>query len=73
MKTKLGISAGLLGAAVFFLALVGGWIPTILVAGYILLFEANDWLKNCAVKAVAVITSLRSYPQSLVLFRTSSH
>lgn len=29
MKTKLGISAGLLGAAVFFLALVGGWIPTI--------------------------------------------
>ena len=56
MKTKLGISAGLLGAAVFFLALVGGWIPTILVAGYILLFEANDWLKNCAVKAVAVIT-----------------
>ncbi len=55
MKTKLGVSAALLGAAVCFLALVGGWIPTILVAGYILLFEANDWLKHIAIKAVAVI------------------
>jgi len=55
MKTKLGISVALLGTAVYFLALVSSWVPTVLVAGYILLFETNEWLKTSAIKAVAVI------------------
>ena len=54
MKTRLGISVSLLAATVYFLALVGGWIPTMLIAGYILLFETNDFLKFSAIKAMVV-------------------
>lgn len=54
MKTKLGISVGLMGAAVYFFGLVGGYTPLLLLAGYMVLFEENRWLKVSAVKAVAV-------------------
>ena len=52
-KTRLGISAGLLGAALYFVGLLG-IIPVVLLAGYVLLFEDNEWLKRTAVKAVAI-------------------
>ena len=52
-KTRLGISIGLLGAAVYFMGVLG-IIPLVLVAGYILLFEQNEWLKGCAVKAAVI-------------------
>ena len=54
MKTKLGISVALLGSAVYFLALFGGWLPVIIVAGYILLIESNEWLRKSAIKAVGI-------------------
>ena len=57
MKTKLGISVGLLGALLYFAALFGGYIPVILLAGYVLLAEENEWLKKTAVKAVVVLVS----------------
>ena len=41
-KTRLGISVGLLGAGVCFLGLVGGYLVTAILAGYILLFEENE-------------------------------
>lgn len=53
-KTKLGISVGLLGAAVYligFLAIV----PFMLLAAYILFFEENEWLRKSAVKAVTIV------------------
>ena len=53
-KTKLGISVGLLGAALYFMGLLG-IIPLVIIAGYVLLFEENEWLKKTAVKAVAVV------------------
>jgi hypothetical protein len=53
-KTKLGITVGLLGAAIFFLGLIN-LIALIIVAGYVLLFETNEWLKRSAVKAVAIV------------------
>ena len=53
MKTKIGISIGLLGSAVYFVGLVGGWIPLILIAGYVLLSEAYEWLRMSAIKAIA--------------------
>lgn len=56
-KTKLGISVGLLGAAVFFSGLFGGLWVAVLLGGYILLFEENEWLKRSAVKAVALMLS----------------
>ena len=54
-KTRLGITVGLMGALTYFIALFGGYLAMIIVAGYILLFESNEWLKKAAVKA-AVIT-----------------
>lgn len=58
MKTKLGISVGLLGAALYFSVLFGGYIPVILLAGYVLLFEGNEWLRRAAVKAVVLSMSI---------------
>lgn len=58
MKTKLGISVGLFGAAIYFTALLGGYTPVILLSGYVLLCEENEWLKKTAVKAVALLISI---------------
>ncbi len=53
-KTKLGITIGMLSALVYFMALIGGYIPLFLLVGYILLFEQNDWLRRVCYKAVAL-------------------
>lgn len=53
-KTKLGISVGLLGAALYFATFFGGYLVAIILAGYILLVEDNVWLRKNAVKAVAL-------------------
>jgi len=58
MKAKLGISIGLLGAAVYFLALFDGFLALTLLAGYILLFEENEWLKKAAVKAFVILVGV---------------
>lgn len=55
MKSKLGISVGLLGAAIYFAALFGGYTAVIILAGYVLLCEENEWLKKSAVKAVTLL------------------
>lgn len=54
-KTKLGISAALLGAAVCFSGLFSGYLLVFLLTAYILLMEENVWLKKTAVKTVAVL------------------
>lgn len=54
-KTRLGISVGLLGAAIYFLGLFSGYMVAVLLTGYVLLFEENEWLKKGAVKAVALM------------------
>lgn len=54
MKTKLGISVGLLSAAIYLSGLFSGYTVLTLLAGYVLLFEENEWLKKTAVKAFAV-------------------
>lgn len=54
-QTKLGISVGLLGAAIYFMCLFSGYWVAVLLAGYILLFETNEWLKKAAVKAVSLL------------------
>jgi len=53
-KTKIGISIGLLGAALYFIAIIN-IVPLVVIAGYVLLFEENAWLKRVAVKAVCVV------------------
>lgn len=54
-KTKLGISVGIAAAAIYFIAYFGGYIPAVLMAGYVLIAEENQWLKRSAVKAVATL------------------
>lgn len=54
-KTRLGITVGLLGAAIYFMGLYGGYLITALLAAYVLLFEENQWLKRTAVRAVALM------------------
>ena len=54
-KTKLGISQGMLGAAVYFTAALLGYISLFIVGGYILLVEKTEWLKKCVVKAVVLM------------------
>ena len=54
-KTRLGVAVGLLGAAVYLTGLFGGYLAAIVLAGYVLLFEENEWLKKTAVKSVALL------------------
>lgn len=56
-KTKLGITVGFLGAAIYFTSLFSGYLVPVILAGYVLLFEENEWLKKNAVKAVALLVS----------------
>jgi hypothetical protein len=54
MKTKLGISAGIIGAAVCFLGLFDGYVAMLVIALYVLMIEENPWLRRTVVKAVAI-------------------
>lgn len=53
-KTKLGISVGLLGAAIYFTSLFSGYLVPVILTAYVLLYEENDWLRKNAVKAVSL-------------------
>lgn len=54
MKTKLGITAGLIGAATYLAGMFAGYVGLLLIAGYVLLCEENAWLRKNAVRALAV-------------------
>lgn len=54
MKTKLGVSVGLFGAATYFMGLFSGYVVLAIMVGYVLLCESNEWLRRSAVKAFAV-------------------
>ena len=56
-KTKLGVSIGLVGAATYFFGMFSGYLALILLAGYILIAEENEWLRRNAVKAVVLSVS----------------
>ena len=54
-KTRLGISVGLFGAALFFTCFFGGYVAAFLLAGYVLLFEENAWLRKAVVRGIALM------------------
>ena len=70
-KTKLGISVGLFGAAMYFMGLIT-ILPLVIMAGYVLLFEDNAWLKRTAVKALAIVMFF-SVLSTLLGLLSSSH
>ncbi len=67
-KSKLGLSVPLMAAIVYLIALFGGYIPVLLVLGYVLLCEENAWLKKTSLKAlfILLIFSGLSYVLGLV-------
>lgn len=54
-KTRLGVGVGLVAAAMYFIGLFGGYLAAIVLAGYVLLFEEDEWLKKTVVKVVALM------------------
>ncbi len=69
-KTRIGISVGMMGAAAYFLALLGdvwGYLLPILVAIYVLKFEENEWLRRTVVKVVVIIASFTVLVATLTL------
>ena len=54
MKTKLGISVTMLAAATYLLGLFNGNLALLLVAGYVLICETDEWLKKSVVKALVI-------------------
>ena len=54
-KTRLGITAGAVGAAAYLAGFFGGYIIVILISGYVLIFEENAWLRRCVVKAAVIL------------------
>lgn len=59
-KTRLGVGVGLLGAAIYFMGLFSGYMVAVLLAGYVLLLEDNEWLKKSAVKTVSLMVLFSS-------------
>lgn len=55
-KTKLGITVGALGAITYLAGFFSGYLVAIILAGYVLLFEENAWLKRSVVKAIVLMT-----------------
>ena len=40
-KARLGVSVGLLGSAMYLISLFSGFLPAVVLAGYVLLCEQN--------------------------------
>ena len=55
MKTKLGISAGMMGAILYFTALLGGYVPLFIAAGYVLIKEENTFVRKAAFKSTVLL------------------
>jgi len=53
---------GLFGAALYFSGLFGGFLVLLLLAGYVMLVEENEWLKKTAVKAVTLLIAFSLLP-----------
>ncbi len=66
-KTKLGISVGLMGFITYLACYFGGYIVAILLFGYILLVENNQWLRKTAVKALILTIAFSVLPAIIQL------
>ena len=67
-KTRLGISVGMLGAAVYLTGLFSGYLVALLMAGYVLLCEENGWLKRSVIKAVVHLKNIRRATERPCMF-----
>ncbi len=42
-KARLGVSVGLLGSAMYLISLFSGFLPAVVLGGYVFLCEQNVW------------------------------
>jgi len=56
-KTRIGVSVGLMGAALYLAGMAGGVLAFLVLAGYVLLFEKNAWLRRTAIQAGVIVFS----------------
>lgn len=54
MKTKLGISVAMMAAAAYLIGFFSGNVALLLIVGYVLLCETDEWLKKSVVKALVI-------------------
>ena len=54
MKTKLGISVALVAAMAYLVGFFSGNVALLLIMGYVLICESDEWLKKSVVKALVV-------------------
>lgn len=52
MKTKLGISAGLIVAGIYLSFVLNLPLAAVIIAGYVLITESNEWLRRNSLKAI---------------------
>lgn len=54
MKTKLGVSVAMMAAAAYLIGFFNGNVALLLIVGYVLICESDEWLKKSVVKALVV-------------------
>lgn len=65
-KSRLGIGLGLLCSGLYFVGLLN-MLALIILAGYVLLFETNEWLKKNAVTALKIVIGFSLIPYAFDL------
>lgn len=66
-KTKLGLSAQVVSALAFLLFLFGGYVPGLLLVGFILICETNVDLKKTAVTALLLMIAFSAISTAINL------
>lgn len=54
-KARLGVGVGLIGAAMYFMGFFSGYLVAVIITGYVLLMEQDEWLKKTVVKALSLM------------------
>ena len=54
-KSKLGLPAGLAAAIMYMTGVFGGYFPALLLAGFVLLYEEENFIRRAAVKTVILM------------------
>ena len=57
-KTKLGFNVGMMAALVYLVCNFAGYTIALMLVGYVLLCEDNQWLKKCALKGALIMIAL---------------
>ena len=77
MKTKLGISAGLIVAGIYLSFVLNLPLAAVIIAGYVLIAESNEWLRRNALKAIIlyfgalIICAIINFIPALIVTLTS--